>query len=107
MIREFQQSDIDQVISIWLKASIEAHDFVDSEFWRSKARDMREVYISSGETYVYEVTGIIKGFASLCQDTIATMFVSPDSHRRGIGTELMEKAKDVRHGLTFTVYGSS
>jgi putative acetyltransferase len=44
MIREFQQSDIDQIISVWLKASIEAHDFVDSEFWKSKARDMREVY---------------------------------------------------------------
>jgi len=29
MIRKFQQSDIDQVISIWLEASIKAHDFVD------------------------------------------------------------------------------
>ncbi len=104
MIREFQQSDIDQVINIWLKASIEAHDFVDSSFWRSKAKDMREIYIPSGETYVYEDAGIIKGFVSLYQDTIAAMFVSPDSQRRGIGTKLMQKAKDVRHALTLAVY---
>ncbi len=60
MIRKFQQSDIDQVISIWLEASIKAHDFVNSEFWKSKVKDMREIYIPSGETYVYEKEGIIK-----------------------------------------------
>ena len=52
MIRRFQQTDIDQVISIWLEASIKAHDFIESEFWKSKVKDMREIYIPSGETYV-------------------------------------------------------
>ncbi len=34
-----------------------AHDFVKSEFWKSKVDDMREIYIPSGETYVYEEEG--------------------------------------------------
>ena len=104
MIRNFQQSDIDQVISIWLEASIKAHEFVDSEFWKSKVKDMREIYIPSGETYVYEEGGIIKGFVSLYNDTLGAIFVSPDSQGTGIGMQLMRKAKDVRDNLNLTVY---
>jgi len=104
MIRKFQQSDIDQVISIWLEASIKAHDFVGSDFWKSKVTDMREIYIPSGETYVYEEEGIIQGFVSLCNDTIAAIFVSPDFQGKGIGRQLIQKAKDVRDILNLTVY---
>ncbi len=45
MIRKFIESDMNQVINIWLEASIKAHDFVDGEFWESKVKDMREIYI--------------------------------------------------------------
>ncbi len=104
MIRKFQQSDIEQVISIWLEASIKAHDFVDSEFWKSKVKDMRGIHIPSGETYVYEERDIIKGFVSLYNDTLAALFVSPDFQGAGIGMQLMGKAKDVRDNLSLTVY---
>jgi putative acetyltransferase len=104
VIRKFKESDIDQVIRIWLEASIEAHDFVDDNFWESKVKDMREVYIPSAETYVYEEGEIIKGFVSLYHDTIAAIFVSPDFQGRGIGTQLMQKAKDVRDTLILCVY---
>ena len=104
MIRKFRQSDIDQVMSIWLEASIKSHDFIDSEFWESKIKDMRELYIPSGETYVYEEGDIIKGFLSLNNDTLAALFVSPDSQEKGIGMQLMRKAKDVRENLSLTVY---
>ncbi len=104
MIRKFKQSDIDQVTSIWLETSIKAHDFVDSEFWKSKVKDMREIYIPSGETYVFEEEGVNKGFVSLFKDTLAAMFVSPDFQGAGIGKQLMGKAKDVRDNLALSVY---
>lgn len=104
MIRNFQQSDIDQVINIWLTASIKAHDFVNSEFWKSKVKDMREIYIPITETYVYEEEEVIKGFVSLHEDTLAAIFVFPDSQRAGIGNQLMRKAKKVRDNLKLTVY---
>jgi putative acetyltransferase len=103
MIRKFQQSDIDQVINIWLEASIKAHDFVNSEFWKSKVKDMRELYIPSGETYVYD-EDVIKGFVSLCNDTLVAIFVSPEFQGMGIGEQLMRKAKNVRNNLNLTVY---
>ena len=104
MIRKLQQTDIEQVISIWLEASIKAHDFVDSDFWKSKVKDMREIYIPSGETYVYVEENLIHGFMSLYNDTIAAIFVSPDCQGKGIGKQLIQKAKDVRDILNLTVY---
>ena len=104
MIRKFQQSDMDQVINIWLEASIKAHAFVNSEFWKSKIDDMREIYIPSGETYVYDEEGIIKGFVSLFKDTLAAIFVSPNYQGTGIGKQLMTKSKEVRENLNLTVY---
>lgn len=95
---------MDRVINIWLEASIKAHDFVASGFWESKAEDMRKVYIPSGETYVYEEEGMIKGFLSLSGDTLAAVFVPPAHQGRGVGKQLMAKAKEVRRNLTLTVY---
>ena len=104
MIRKFQQSDLDQVINIWLEASIIAHDFIDSEFWISKADDMRQIYIPSSETYICEKGDKIKGFVSLFEDTIAAIFVSPNEQGSGIGKQLIAKCKEVRDQLTLNVY---
>jgi len=104
MIREFNQSDIDQIISIWLEASIKAHDFIDSEFWKSKINDMKEIYIPSAETYVFEEGNELKGFASLLGDTLAALFVSPRYQGKGIGKQLILKSKSIREKLILTVY---
>jgi putative acetyltransferase len=104
MIRKYQESDIDQIIRIWLEASIKAHDFVDSEFWKSKVKDMREIYVPSGETYSYEEEGKIKGFVSLFENTIAAIFVSPNCQGKGIGKKLIAKSKEIRKHLNLTVY---
>lgn len=95
---------MDQVISIWLAASIKAHDFVDSDFWVSKVKDMREIYIPTAENYVYEVEETIMGFLSLYNNTIAAIFVYPSSQGTGIGKQLIKKAKNVREDLNLTVY---
>ena len=104
MIREFKQTDIDQVINIWLEAPIKAHDFISSEFWKSKVKDMREIYIPSAETYVFEEEVVIKGFVSIYENTIAALFVSPNYQGACIGTQLMTKAKEIREKLNLAVY---
>ncbi|MEX2633687.1 MAG: GNAT family N-acetyltransferase [Balneolales bacterium] len=104
MIREFTSNDIDQVLSIWLDASIRAHDFVDRYFWESKLDDMRDVYIPGSETFVYDDEGTIKGFFSLYENTLAAIFVSPDCQSGGIGGKLLGKAKELREILTLEVY---
>ena len=104
MIRKFEISNIDKVIDIWLTASIKAHDFIDKSFWQSKVTDMREQYIPVSETYVYEENKEVIGFISLYNETISAIFISPDSQGKGIGSQLIQKAKEVRENLNLTVY---
>lgn len=35
MIRQYNESDIDEVMYIWLDANINAHNFIHSDYWRS------------------------------------------------------------------------
>lgn len=104
MIREFKSSDMNDILDIWLKASIKAHSFVGREFWESKIEVMRKTYIPASDTYVFIENGIIKGFFSLHGNTLAAMFVSPDFQGKGIGRQLMHKAKSLRNKLNLTVY---
>ena len=93
---------MNQVINIWLEASIEAHDFVEKDFWKSKVKDMKEIYIPSAENYVYENEETIKGFISLFNDTLAAIFVSPNFQGAGIGRQLIKKTDIVRR-IVFAV----
>ncbi len=104
MIRAFTHNDMDQVITIWLEASIQSHPFIDREFLESKTDEMREVYIPSSDTYVFASEGAVHGFVSLHQGTVAAIFVAPDMQRKGIGKKLMDKAKELHNNLTLTVY---
>ncbi len=104
MIRKFRESDMAQVLKIWLDASIEAHDFVEHGFWESKVDDMENIYLPAGENYVYEENGKIKGFFSLVDETLAAIFVDPASQGCGIGKTLIAKAKKLRSSLKLSVY---
>ncbi|WP_328716281.1 N-acetyltransferase [Halomonas elongata] len=104
MIRTYREEDIDQVLDIWLSASIKAHGFVDPEFWESKVDEMRDRYIPASETFVYERNDRVVGFYSLFEDTLAAIFVEPDLQGQGIGAALLDDAKGRREELRLTVY---
>ncbi len=95
---------MEDVLHIWLEASIRAHRFVGKEFWESRVDDMRETYIPNSDTYVFSENGTIRGFFSLHADSLAAMFVAPDAQGKGIGQQLMSKAKSLRKKLSLTVY---
>lgn len=79
MIRPFNTQDMDTILDIWLSASLIAHNFIDADFWKSKTDDMRNIYIPSSETYVFEEQSFVKGFLSLYENRIAAIFVSPSA----------------------------
>lgn len=104
MVRQYQGSDIEAVLDIWLRASIEAHDFVAAAFWESQLDDMRNLYIPGSETWVYEQEGAVLGFYSLCDNHLAAIFVEPQRQGLGIGKLLLAHAKAQRESLTLSVY---
>lgn len=95
---------MNQVLEIWLAASIAAHDFIPREFWESKVQDMREIYLPSSEILVHEDDGEVDGFLALHGNTVAALFVSPPRQNSGVGTMLVQKAKESRDTLQLTVY---
>ena len=104
MIRNYQSSDIEHLIQIWLEASIKAHHFIPREFWQSQVESMRNIYLPSSEVYVYELDSSVVGFYALHEDNLAAIFVSPDQQHQGIGKQLIDHAKQRRPMLTLSVY---
>jgi putative acetyltransferase len=104
MIREFIESDMDNVLEIWLSASIIAHDFVDESFWKSQVENMRNIYIPASETYVYEEDSVVLGFYALNENNLAAIFVNPQCQGKGIGKQLISHAKTKRDTLNLNVY---
>lgn len=105
MIREFRSSDMDSIIDIWLRASVEAHGFISSEYWAQKVQDMREKYIPASRTFIYiDSDEVVSGFISLVDNYIAALFVTPDKQGRGIGRELLGHVKAIEKELKLAVY---
>ena len=104
VIRKMEFSDMDDILDIWLKASVKAHNFVKNEFWESQVEAMRDIYIPTSDTYVFKENNTIKGFFSLSKNNLAALFVSVEFQGQGIGQKLMKKAKSLRSKLILTVY---
>lgn len=104
MIREVKPGDIPDVLTIWLEASIKAHHFVKPEFWRSQREAMRDIYLPASDVFVHQSGDKAKGFYALYENTIAAIFVEPELQGQGIGTQLIEHAKQQRNQLQLSVY---
>ncbi len=43
------RSDIDAILTVWLDASVKAHDFIEPSFWQSQLDNMRDVYLPNSD----------------------------------------------------------
>jgi putative acetyltransferase len=105
MIREFKNDDINSVMQIWLMATIDAHRFIPEEYWLKNYTLVKEMYVPSSKTFIYEENGQNKGFISIINDTyIGALFVDVNNQGNGIGTSLMDFAKKRYKKLSLAVY---
>ena len=103
MIRKLALEDLEEVMSIWLETNIKTHDFIEANYWREHFQMVKEV-LPQAEVYVDEEDGKIRGFIGITQGYIAGIFVSGDYQGQGIGSQLLDKAKDLYKSLTLSVY---
>lgn len=105
MIRELEVNDINKVMEIWKYATIEAHNFINKEYWLDKYNEVKDVYIPMSKTFIYEESNDIKGFISILNDDfIGALFVDISSQGKGIGSQLVDFAKKRCHTLSLAVY---
>lgn len=103
MIRKFEKSDTDRVISIWLKENIIAHAFIDRQYWLNHLENVKNA-LAQAEVYIYDANGETAGFAGLNGDYIEGIFVDGKYQSKGIGKALLNHIKKTHSELTLNAY---
>ena len=103
MIRKFNNNDIDSIMKIWKNENIKAHKFIAKEYWENNYEYVRKL-IPTSEIYVYTNKNKIEGFIGINKNYIEGIFINTDSQNRGIGTTLLNKAKEEKEKLELSVY---
>ena len=102
MIRLFEFRDLDKIMNIWLEGNLEAHSFIDAEYWNKNFDSVKSV-LPNAEVYVYEEAGEILGFIGMDAEYIAGIFVAAGHKGQGIGNQLIEAVKKKKR-LTLHVF---
>lgn len=104
MIRTFHPSDLTEITKIWLKANLEAHNFIPANYWENCLEQVKEL-LPAAELYLYEDSPAVPlGFIGMTGDYIAGIFVKKSARSKGIGKQLLDHVKALRHDLTLHVY---
>ncbi len=103
MIRKFEKSDINDVMQIWENENIKAHKFISKEYWKSNYNYVKEV-LPNVEIYVYIIEKRVVGFIGLNNNYIEGLFIDSKNQGKGIGTYLVNKAKEQKENLILSVY---
>lgn len=102
-ISNINDHQLDRLVSIWLNSNIDAHSFIDPDYWKDNESDVRRAF-PNADIYVYEVDGLILGFIGLIDNYIAGIFVDKFQRGAGIGTKLLNTAKKNKDKLELNVF---
>lgn len=90
MIRKWQSENTASLLSLWLESTTEAHPFIEASYWKENEAMVRDVYLPSAETRVWEQDGEPYGFISVMQSQfVGALFVAPAYIGKGIGRALL------------------
>lgn len=105
MIRRFAANDIDVIMALWLKSTIEAHYFINQHYWTEAYKRVKEDYLPVSDTFVYDDKGEIKGFISIInKNFIGALFVDMKHQGKGIGKDLLKYSETLFPDLSLAVY---
>ncbi|PWC12319.1 N-acetyltransferase [Brenneria roseae subsp. americana] len=105
MIRAYREQDLASLMSLWLESTTLAHPFINEEYWRESAGQVRDVYIPQSQTWVYEEQEQIIGFISVLDACfIGALFVEQRFHGKHIGAALIRHVRQYFPLLLLEVY---
>lgn len=103
-VRPYHINDLESVLAAWESATAVAHPFLTEDFLNQERHNIPNVYLPNAETWVAEQNGNVVGFIALIGNEVGAIFVDATLHNGGIGTALMDKAKDLRGDLEVEVF---
>ena len=105
MIRRSETRDYVFLTQLWLECSLQAHSFIDKNYWIEMVPTVKQYYLPNSETYVFEDRRQLKGFISLTENNfIGALFVAPPFQRQKIGSKLLGYIRRQRSYLSLKVY---
>ena len=104
VIRQYEDSDLESVLSAWENASKLAHPFLSEEFLAQERKNIPEIYLPNADTWVAEVEGEVVGFVALIGNEVGAIFLQPQHHGKGVGKALMDKAQELHGNLEVEVF---
>jgi putative acetyltransferase len=103
-IRQYQNSDLDAVLSSWEVATRLAHPFMTDEFIAQERINVAEIYMPNTDTWVIDFDNNIEGFIALMGNEVGALCLNPDHHGKGAGKILMDKAQQLHGDLEVEVF---
>lgn len=89
MIRNYQKEDIGILMNIWLQGNIDAHYFIEKNYWQDHYDEVKRE-LPNARLYVDEEDGEIAGFVGMQGEYIAGIFVKRAYCGQGIGSKLID-----------------
>lgn len=107
-IRPGNVEEFNELAAIWLDASIDAHHFIDPQYWRSQVGEMEDKYLPLAQNYVIiQDDHTIGGFVSMIDGYLAALFIRVGSQRKGYGKLLLDWVKKQHDQIRLKVYQSN
>ena len=101
MIQRLTDKYIDDVIKIWLNENLNAHDFIDKDYFIKNYDIVREM-LPKAEVYICKENKNVIGFIGIDNGYIAGLFVSDKYKRKGIGVISLVLQKTNMRNCHFT-----
>lgn len=102
MIHKMKDAELEKVSQIWLDSNLEAHDFIDKNFWLDNYPVVKKQF-KTAEIYV-DAEQEVRGFVGLQENYIAGIFVDKKYRNQGIGKRLLDFLKKNHQQLSLDVY---
>ena len=103
MIRKLHKDDIDSVANIWLNTNLQAHWFIDEQYWK-KNYELVKGMLLEAEVYVYVEDNEVYGFIGINEEHIEGIFINSEAQSRGLGKSLLDFVKEKKERLHLNVY---
>ena len=103
-IRAYQHTDLQDLLAVWESASAAAHAFLPTTFFDEERWHIPNTYLPNADTWVAEYEGRVVGFISLIGSEVGAIFVDSSFHGAGVGSLLMDKARELHPILEVEVF---